>query len=175
MLKKYIERKNADDVKNRKQELDGDDDDDDGDDKGDSVGGPVLHLTAASITETSIGRSNGEVDDEELLELGPTALKETAADMVLGERLTEEQRVQLEELIDRYEHIFTDVPGKHQNRDDVHQMTEHQIQTPIDRTPNRDDVRGIYSIQTLCNTLQRERVPKGGYPSNASDGRDQRI
>ena len=42
MLKKYIERKTADDVKDQKQELDGDDD---GDDKGYSVGGPVLHLT----------------------------------------------------------------------------------------------------------------------------------
>ena len=118
MLKIYIERKNADDVKDQKQELDGDDD---GDDKGDSVGGPVLHLTAASIIETSIGGSNGAVDDEELLELGPTAPKETAADVVLGERLTEEQRVQLEELIDRYEHIFTDVPGDSN-------LTEHQIE-----------------------------------------------
>ena len=93
MLKKYIERKNADDVKDQKQELYGDDD---GDDKGDSVGGPAIHLTAASIIETSIGGSNGAVDDEELLELGPTTPKETAADVVLGERLTEEQRVQLE-------------------------------------------------------------------------------
>ena len=118
MLKKYIERKTADDVKDQKQELDGDDD---GDDKGNSVGGPVLHLTAASIIETSIGGSNGTVDDEELLELGPTAPKETAADVVLGERLTEEQRVQLEELIDRYEHIFTDVPGDSN-------LTEHQIE-----------------------------------------------
>jgi hypothetical protein len=116
MLKKYIERKTADDVKDQKQELDGDDDD-----KGDSVGGPVLHLTAASIIETSIGGSNGAVDDEELLELGPTAPKETAADVVLGERLTEEQRVQIEELIDRYEHIFTDVPGDSN-------LTEHQIE-----------------------------------------------
>ena len=41
--------------------------------------------------------------------------------MVLGERLTEEQRVQLEELIDRYEHIFTDVPGDSN-------LTEHQIE-----------------------------------------------
>jgi hypothetical protein len=87
MLQKYIERMNADDVNNRKQELDGGDD---GDNKGDSVGGPVLHLTAASIIETSVGGSNGAVDDEELLELGPTAPKETAADVVLGERLTEE-------------------------------------------------------------------------------------
>ena len=118
MLKKYIERKTADDVKDQKQELDGDDD---GDDKENSVGGPVLHLTAASIIETSIGGSNGAVDDEELLELGPTAPKETAADVVLGERLTEEQRVQLEELIDRYEHIFTDVPGDSN-------LTEHQIE-----------------------------------------------
>ena len=118
MLKKYIERKNADDVKDQKQELYGDDD---GDDEGDSVGGPVLYLTAASIIETSIGGSNGAVDDEELLELGPTARKETAADVVLGERLTEEQRVQLEELIDRYEHIFTDVPGDSN-------LTEHQIE-----------------------------------------------
>ena len=75
MLKKYIERMTADDVKDQKQELDGDDD---GDDKGDSVGGPVLHLTAAAIIETSIGGSSGAVDDEELLELGPTAPKETA-------------------------------------------------------------------------------------------------
>ena len=117
LLKKYIERKTADDVKDKKEELDGDDD---GDDKGDSVGGPVLHLTAASIIETSIGGSNGAVDDEELLELGPTAPKETEADVVLGERLTEEQRVQLEELIDRYEHIFTDVPGDSN-------LTEHQL------------------------------------------------
>ncbi|CAB4015681.1 Hypothetical predicted protein [Paramuricea clavata] len=117
MLKKYIERKNAD-VNNRKQELDGGDD---GDNKGDSVGGPVLHLTAASIIETSVGASNGAVDDEELLELGPTVPKETAADVVLGEQLTEEQRVQLEELIDRYEHIFTDVPGDSN-------LTEHQIE-----------------------------------------------
>ena len=117
-LKKYIERKNADDVNNRKQELDGGDD---GDNKGDSVGRPVLHLTAASIIETSIGGSNGAVDDEELLELGLTAPKEIAADVVLGERLTEEQRVQLEELIDRYEHIFTDVPGDSN-------LTEHQIE-----------------------------------------------
>ena len=41
--------------------------------------------------------------------------------MGLGERLTEEQRVQLEELIDRYEHIFTDVPGDSN-------LTEHQIE-----------------------------------------------
>ena len=94
MLKKYIERKTADDdVNNRKQELDGGDD---GDNKGDSVGGPVLHLTAASIIETSVGGSKGAVDDEELLELGPTVPKETAADVVLGERMTEEQRVQIE-------------------------------------------------------------------------------
>ena len=105
-------------LKNRKQELDGGDD---GDNEGDRVGGPVLHLTAASIIETSVGGSNGAVDDEELLELGPTTLKETAADMVLGERLTEEQRVQLEELIDRYEHIFTDVLGDSN-------LTEHQIE-----------------------------------------------
>ena len=94
MFKKYIERKTADDdVNNRKQELDGGDD---GDNKGDSVGGPVLHLTAASIIETSVGGSKGAVDDEELLELGPTVPKETAADVVLGERMTEEQRVQIE-------------------------------------------------------------------------------
>jgi hypothetical protein len=118
MLKKYIERKNSDDVKDQKQELGGDDD---GDDKEDSVGGPVLHLTAASIIETSIGGSNGAVDDEELQELGPTAPKETVADVVLGEQLTEEQRVQLEELIHRYEHIFTDVPCDSD-------LTEHQIE-----------------------------------------------
>ncbi|CAB4032356.1 Hypothetical predicted protein [Paramuricea clavata] len=118
MLKKYIERKNADDVKNRKQELGGGDD---GDNEGDSVGGPVFHLTAVSIIETSIGGSTGAVDDEEVLELGPTVPKETVADVVLGERLTEEQRVQLDELIDRYEHIFTDVPGNSN-------LTEHQIE-----------------------------------------------
>ena len=55
MLKKYSDDDAADDVKDQKQELDGDDDD-----KGDSVGGPVLHLTAASIIETSIGGSNEE-------------------------------------------------------------------------------------------------------------------
>ena len=153
MLKKYIERKTADDVKDQKQELDGDDD---GDDKVDSVGGPVLHLNAASIIETSVGGSNGAVDDEELLELGPTVPKETATDVVLGERLTEEQRVQLEELIDRYEHIFTDVPGDSN-------LTEHQIEVTSEET-----IRS----KPYANTLQRERVPKGGYPSNDADGRD---
>ncbi len=116
MLKKYIERETAEDINGHEEESEGDDN---GDDK--DVGGSILHLTAASIIETTVSGTNGAIDDEELLELGPTTPNETAAYVVLGEQLSEEQRVQLEDLIDRYEHIFTDVPGDSN-------LTEHQIE-----------------------------------------------
>ena len=108
MLKKYIERNIPDEDNDRVDELGGDGD---GEDEGDSGGGPVLQLAAAAIIETSIIGPNGAVDDEELLELGPATSRETAEDVVLGEQLSEEQRSQIEELVDRYEHVFTDVPG----------------------------------------------------------------
>ena len=116
MLKKYIERETAEDINGHEEESEGDDN---GDDK--DVGGSILHLTAASIIETTVSGTNGAIHDEELLELGPTTPNETAAYVVLGEQLSEEQRVQLEDLIDRYEHIFTDVPGDSN-------LTEHQIE-----------------------------------------------
>ena len=47
--------------------------------------------------------------------------KETAADVVLGEQLSEEQRAQLEDLIDRYKCLFTNVPGDSN-------LMEHQIE-----------------------------------------------
>lgn len=118
MLKKYIGRENADEVKDREEESEKDDD---GDSQENSDGGPVLHVTAASIIETSVSGSNGAVDDEELLELGPTTQKETAADVILADQLSEEQRAQVEELVDKYEHIFTDVPGDSN-------LAEHQIE-----------------------------------------------
>ncbi len=116
MLKKYIERETAEDINGHEKESEGDGN---GNDK--DVGDSILHLTAASITKTSASGTNGAIDDEEFLELGPTTPKETAADVVLGEQLSEEQRVRLEDLIDRYEHIFTDLPGDSN-------LTEHQIE-----------------------------------------------
>ena len=86
-----------------------------------NVGGPILHLIAAAIIETSVSGPGGAVDDEERLELGPTTQRETAADVVLREQLSEEQRVKLEELYEWFKQIFTDVPGDSN-------LTEHTIE-----------------------------------------------
>ena len=117
MLKKYIEREITTGVNDSVKEPE----DNNVDREVSNVGGPILLLTAAAIVETSVNGPDGAVDDEELLELGPTTQRQTAADVVLGEQQSEEQRVKLEKLIERYEHIFTDVPGDSN-------LTEHTIE-----------------------------------------------
>ena len=68
-------------------------------------------MAGAAVIGQSESGPDEAVDDDDLLELGTTQSKETAADVTLGKQLNDEQKIQLQELIKRHEHIFPDMPG----------------------------------------------------------------
>ncbi|CAB3985470.1 zinc finger MYM-type 1-like [Paramuricea clavata] len=103
MLKEYVERQTTQ-VKEREEALPKKSD-------REIEGSSVLHVAAAAVIEQSESGPEGAVDDESLLELGTMQPKETVRDVTFGQQLNDEQKVQLQEVVKQYEHVFTDVPG----------------------------------------------------------------
>ena len=77
-------------------------------------------MAGASIIEYEEGE--GIVDEEELLTLGQLRGKENITDVQYGDRLTQNQRAQVEEIIGEFSDVFTDIPGNTN-------LIEHKIET----------------------------------------------
>ncbi len=73
MLKKYNKRETAEDINGYEEESERD-----GNGNNKNVGCSILNLTAASIIKTSVNGTSEAIDDEKLLELGPTTPKKNA-------------------------------------------------------------------------------------------------
>ena len=82
-------------------------------------------MTGASIIELGEGCADEAVDDKDLLELGSTVSKELVVDVTFGEQLTEDQRKKAEELVGRFEALFTDKSGSTD-------VVEHKIKLTSD-------------------------------------------
>ena len=87
-------------------------------------GCPVLHAVATAVIEQSESGLEEAVDDENLLELGTLHPEETVEDVTFGRQLIDEQKDQLQEVVRKYKHIFTDVPG-HVN------VIEHEVKLTL--------------------------------------------
>ena len=111
MLKEYVDRQIIE-VKEQ-------------DDERGVQGCSVLQVVATAVIERSESGLEEAVDDENLLELGTIHSKETVEDVTFGQQLNREQKGQLQEVVKKYERIFTDVPG-HAN------IIEHEVKLTSD-------------------------------------------
>ena len=111
MLKEYVDRQMIE-VKEQ-------------DDERGVQGCSVLQVVATAVIERSESGLEEAVDDENLLELGTVHSKETVGDVTFGQQLNREQKGQLQEVVKKYERIFTDVPG-HAN------IIEHEVKLTSD-------------------------------------------
>ena len=66
----------------------------------------VLHAVATAVIQRSESGPEEAVDDGNLLELGTIHSKETIEDVTLGHQLNGYQKGQLQEVAQKYEHIF---------------------------------------------------------------------
>ena len=66
-------------------------------------------LVSAGAAETT--SQDNDFDEEELLQLGDVCGKEGVGDVKLGQNLSEEQRVELKELMGEFTNRFKDIPG----------------------------------------------------------------
>ena len=109
MLKEYVERQRDQDTKRVERRGD------------EAISASVLHLAGPAVIERNESGPEEAVDDNDLLEIGSTRQRETATDVTFGQQLNAEQRAQLQQLIKRYEHIFTDIPGNSN-------LIEHEVE-----------------------------------------------
>ena len=109
MLKEYVERQRDQDTKRVERRGD------------EAISASVLHLAGVAVIERNESGPEEAVDDDDLLQLGSTRQRETATDVTFGQQLNAEQRTQLRQLIKRYEHIFTDIPGNSN-------LIEHEVE-----------------------------------------------
>ena len=112
MLKEYVDRQIIE-VKEQ-------------DDERGVQGCSVLQVVATAVIERSESGLEEAVDDENLLDLGAIHSKETVENVTFGQQLNGEQKGQLQEVVKKYEHIFTDVPG-HAN------IIEHEVKLTSDK------------------------------------------
>ena len=63
------------------------------------------------ITDVATIQEDPEYEKEDLLEMTPVKGKESIEDIEIGDKIEEEQKHQIIELIREYEDIFTDIPG----------------------------------------------------------------
>ena len=109
MLKEYIERQTSETAEAKEKE--------DGQsvllEMGDDQiqGSSLLHVAAAAVIEQSETGQEGAVDDENLLELSTMLPRETVEDVTFGRQMSNEQKIQLQTVVGKYKHVFTDVPG----------------------------------------------------------------
>ena len=71
----------------------------------------VPHIVATAVIERSESGPEEAVDDENLLEIGTIHSQETVEDVTFGQQLKGYQKGQLQEVVKKYEQIFTDVAG----------------------------------------------------------------
>ena len=70
------------------------------------------NVISASVTIIESEQDNdGAVDDENLLDLADLKGKETFKDVLISEELSDSQRSQVQELLEEFSEIFTEVPG----------------------------------------------------------------
>ena len=89
-------------------------------------------VAAAGVAILEAPEDDGVVDDEKLLELPNTEQKETFRDVNVCSELTDEQQREVWQLLEEFQDIFTDVPGRTN-------LVEHKIEltttTPINVKP----------------------------------------
>jgi hypothetical protein len=146
MLKEYVERQTTE-VKEREEASPKKSD-------REIEGSSVLHVAAAAVIEQSESGPEGAVDDESLLELGTMQPKETVRDVTFGQQLNDEQKVQLQEVVKQYEHIFTDVPGNAN-------IIEHEVKLTSDEPIRSKPYTIPYNVRESLKKDVRDMIKMG--------------
>ena len=118
------------------------------------MGGSFLHVAAVAIIEQSESGPEEAVDDDNLLELGGMQPKETANDITFGSQLDDQQKEQLQELVKRYEHIFTDMPGNAN-------LIEHEVKLTSDEPIRSKPYTIPYNVRESLKKDVKEMVRMG--------------
>ncbi|CAB4030732.1 vicilin-like seed storage At2g18540 [Paramuricea clavata] len=97
-------------------------------------------IEGTAVTEQSESGPEGAVNDKSLLELGTMQPKETVRDVTFGQQLNNEQKVQLQEVVRQYEHVFTDVPGNAN-------IIEHEVNLTSDESIRSKPYRFLITLE----------------------------
>ena len=116
----------------------------------------VSSIAAGSIVASVINSAEDDDEDDEavLLELRPGVSKESVADVQVASTLSEEQRDQMNELLERYSSVFTDQPG-------ATSMIQHKIVLKSDQPVRIKAFPLPYSVRSDLNKDIAEMLEMG--------------
>ena len=113
MLKRYIQREPSDEPNINQEEV--------------AAGADciLIDLACSSIIEACEQMSEETINDDELLDLGTCVAKESTEDIKYGSNLTNTQRQVLQDIVNSYNDVFTDLPGSTN-------LVEHKVKLTCD-------------------------------------------